>query len=142
MKIISPDPEMAQHSEFAPGTVPHMYLYNSDNCHYDLLVEDDSRLAILGFISMGDKKEAEVKEAEVKDLEVKEEDVQELEVKEAEVQEMDNNRLKKETPDDEWTTVNHSRRNAGAAAGGPPGVREVRKVQVANKDYKCPKCSF
>ena len=36
-KTIHPDPIMAPKSEFAPGTVPHMYLYNSDSTHYDLL---------------------------------------------------------------------------------------------------------
>ena len=38
--IISPDPDMTQYSEFAEGTVPPMYLYNSDNTHFDLLIED------------------------------------------------------------------------------------------------------
>ena len=38
-----------------------MFLYNSDNCHYDLLVEENSRLAILGLITM---EEEEVKAVE------------------------------------------------------------------------------
>ena len=37
--------------------VPHMYLYNSDNCHYDLMVEEKRRLVILGLITI---KEEEV----------------------------------------------------------------------------------
>ena len=32
-KTVCPDPVMAKHSDFAPGTVPDMYLYNSDDCH-------------------------------------------------------------------------------------------------------------
>ena len=32
-----------------------MYLYNSDNCHYDLLVDENSRLAILGLIDIGEE---------------------------------------------------------------------------------------
>ena len=47
-----PDPEMSQYADFPPGAVPDMYLYNSDNCHFDLLVADNSRLAVLGLISM------------------------------------------------------------------------------------------
>ena len=61
-KNISPDPEMAPFSEFAEGTIPHMFLYNSDNTHYDLLVEDNSRLAVLGLISMEDNIMEEKKE--------------------------------------------------------------------------------
>ena len=56
---IFPDPEMAGYSEFNPGTVPDMLLYNSDNNHYDLLVEDSSRLAVLGLITLGTEKEYE-----------------------------------------------------------------------------------
>ena len=53
---------MGRFSEFPPGTVPDMLLYNSDNCHYDLLVEDHSRLAVMGLISFGqDKKTEEIK---------------------------------------------------------------------------------
>ena len=56
-RTIFPDPKMAASSEFAPGTVPDMFLYNSANSHYNLLVEDNSRLAVLGLISMGEVKE-------------------------------------------------------------------------------------
>ena len=49
---VCPDPEMTQYADFPPGAVPDMYLYNSDNCHFDLLVADNSRLAVLGLISM------------------------------------------------------------------------------------------
>ena len=63
-KTVSPDPKMAQFSDFPPGTVPDMYLYNSDNCHFDLLVADNSRVAVLGLISM-DRVETNIKEKEV-----------------------------------------------------------------------------
>ena len=48
---------MSGFSEFNPGTVPDMLLYHSDNNHYDLLVEDNSRLAVLGLIYLGEEKE-------------------------------------------------------------------------------------
>ena len=53
---------MAPHSEFRTGTVPEMYLYNSDSTHFDLLVENNSRLAVLGFISVGKEKEVDMRE--------------------------------------------------------------------------------
>ena len=59
---VFPDPEMSKSSEFDQGIVPDMLLYNSDNTHYDLLVPDNSRLAVLGFISMGEDKEIKVTE--------------------------------------------------------------------------------
>ena len=74
---ISPDPDMTQYSEFAQGTVPEMYLYNSDNTHFDLLIEDNSRLAVMGLISMGE--EQVVKEVKEVDKEVQEKEVQEKE---------------------------------------------------------------
>ena len=61
-KTITPDPEMAPYSEFCTGTVPEMYLYNSDSTHFDLLVQNNSRLAVLGFISVGNEKKVERKE--------------------------------------------------------------------------------
>ena len=56
---ICPDPDMARFSDFPPGTVPDMLLYNSENCHYDLLVEDHSKLAVMGLISLGEEKKFE-----------------------------------------------------------------------------------
>ena len=67
-RTVFPDPDMAKLSDFAPGTVPDMYLYNSDNCHYDLLVEDNSRLAVLGLVTLGEGKEVEEKEAAMKKM--------------------------------------------------------------------------
>ena len=61
---VSPDPDMAPYSEFRPGTVPEMYLYNSDSTHFDLLVENNSRLSVLGFISIREESEVRVKETE------------------------------------------------------------------------------
>ena len=43
-----------------------MYLYSSDNCDFDLLVADNSRLAVLGLISM--EKEAVVDQVKEKEL--------------------------------------------------------------------------
>ena len=57
---------MARFSDFAPGSVPDMFLYNSDNSHYNLLVEDQSRLAVLGLITLEGEKEIEVIKEDVK----------------------------------------------------------------------------
>ena len=114
---------MAPFSEFAEGTIPHMFLYNSDNTHYDLLVEDNSRLAVLGLISMEDnimeEKKEMVKDMEEKDVQVKE--VQDKVVEddkahdqEARNQEVDTNKANK------WKTVQ--------------GVKSVRKNVSPVKD--------
>ena len=69
-----PCPDMVDYSEFTQGTVPDMYLYNSDNCHYDLLVEESSRLAVFGLIDMGTvKKSKELEDKEKEDRSNKEE---------------------------------------------------------------------
>ena len=60
---VGPDPEMVQTSEIKYGKwVPDMALYHSEETHFDLLVKDDSRLALLGLLagnahesSVGDK---------------------------------------------------------------------------------------
>ena len=57
---------MKESSEFSPGTVSDMYLYNNDNCHYDLLVEESSRLAVFGLISIPKEEEEKKGEVEVK----------------------------------------------------------------------------
>ena len=75
-KTIYPDPEMSAQSEFSPGTVPHMSMYNSDNCHYDLLVETNSRLAVLGFISIGEEKELDKSKTEVNKDKIKEKEIE------------------------------------------------------------------
>ena len=49
-KEVSPDPQMAATAHFPKGWVPDLYLYNSDQSHYDLLVAEDHRLALLGLI--------------------------------------------------------------------------------------------
>ena len=66
-----------------------MLLYNSDNTHYDLLVPDNSRLAVLGFIAMGEYREVkEVQKVQEKE-EQKVQEKQVLEFQEKEVQEVD-----------------------------------------------------
>ena len=102
-KVIHPDPVMACHSEFAQGTVPNMYLYNSDNTHYDLLVEDNSRLAVLGLISMGEEKEFEGKEFEEKKL-------PENQIQEKEFQEnFEDNQHGGGKEGEQWKTVKHGK---------------------------------
>ena len=43
---ITPDPAIVK--DDAPNYVPDMNLYHSFDSHYDLLVKDDSRVAVLG----------------------------------------------------------------------------------------------
>ena len=97
-KVVHPDRVMAGHCEFAPGTVPDMYLYNSDNTHYDLLVLDNSRLAVLGLISMEKDK---LQEKVVQEKGIQEKGFQEIEDKNVEV---------KQTKD-EWKTVKNGKKN-------------------------------
>ena len=56
---VSPDPEMASTAHFPKGWVPDMYLYHGFQSHYDLLVAESHRIALLGLV--GATKEAEVK---------------------------------------------------------------------------------
>ena len=49
---ISPDPMMVSGADVNLGKwIPDMFLYHSSQCHYDLLVKDDSRLALLGVLA-------------------------------------------------------------------------------------------
>ena len=51
-KQVCPDPVMAADAEAKLGKfIPDIALYNSYNNHYDLLVKEDSRLALLGFLA-------------------------------------------------------------------------------------------
>ena len=79
---------MAQTREFALGTVPDMYRYNSDNCHYDLLVDDNSRLAVLGLMTMEEEHDLKVKHSEEKG-------------------ESESVKLSESDIDSQWKTVNH-----------------------------------
>ena len=49
---VNPDPEFVSDADAKFGKwAPDMALYHSDNTHYDLLVKDDSRLALLGLLA-------------------------------------------------------------------------------------------
>ena len=49
---VSPDPEMSKEAEFKFGKcIPDMAVYHKDETHFDLLVRDDSRLALLGLLA-------------------------------------------------------------------------------------------
>ena len=51
-KEITPDPEMVSITQAKYGKwIPDMALYNQDQTHYDLLVKDDSRIALLGLLA-------------------------------------------------------------------------------------------
>ena len=103
-KTIHPNPIMAPKSEFATGTVHHMYLYNSDSTHYDLLVEDNSRLAVLGLISMEEDKvfqENKPEETVLKEKTTEIEEGKDMEEKHGEGQRTEY----------QWTTVQNFRKN-------------------------------
>ena len=64
---VNPDPTFVSDADAKFGKwTPDMALYHSDNTHYDLLVKDDSRLALLGLL------------AGMKDNKVIEEDIKEI----------------------------------------------------------------
>ena len=68
---VSPDPEMASTAHFPRGWVPDMYLYHGFQSHYDLLVAENHRIALLGLV--GTTKEAEAKNENVDNNKLKEE---------------------------------------------------------------------
>ena len=76
---VVPDPEMVESSEFSPGTVPDMFLYNSDNNHFDLLVEDISRLAVSGLITMSEERKDPI-EKDVTNKDIVEKDMTQKDV--------------------------------------------------------------
>ena len=83
-RVVMPDPEMSRHAEFKLGKcVPDMALYHNDESHFDLLVKDDSRLALLGLLAGTGVEDPEI-------------------VKEG---------VKISESNDEWTKVNYKRRN-------------------------------
>ena len=41
-RTICPDPGLVSQAEYSPGTIPDMYLYNKYNCHFDLLISDQT----------------------------------------------------------------------------------------------------
>ena len=45
---INPDPEMSSAALFPKGLIPDMFLYNSDQSHFDLLVSEEHQLFSLG----------------------------------------------------------------------------------------------
>ena len=124
---------MARYSDFSSGTVPDMLLYNSDNCHFDLLVEDNSRLAVFGLISMGEENQKGLREKEVRDRESREKEVMDKEVKHREMKEKEVSRSfvdfqqPENQVDNQWTTVKHSR-------NGSKSVRIVEKDSTTQID--------
>ena len=63
--LVRPEPEMAKHAEIKFGKfIPDMALYHNNETHFDLLVSDDSRLALLGLLAGIGNEEEDVKNAE------------------------------------------------------------------------------
>ena len=112
---VFPDPNMTKYSEFMPGTVPDMLLYNCDNVHYDLLVEDNSRLAVLGLISMEEGKELDKKEVEVNEAEV------ETEVK------------NKKQSEEQWKTVNYKKANKSVISVENSQASQASEEEIMSK---------
>ena len=160
---IFPDPEMAQYSEFDSGTVPDILLYNSDNNHYDLLVEDNSRLAVLGLIFIGDEKEAE------KEVAQKEETQKKVVQKKVAQKEVAQKELDKEKPtsggdqhgwkgagdinEEQWKTVSNSRKKPIPTPLGPSeGENKAKNLKgqggsqsnapSKEKTNNCNQCNF
>ena len=156
---IFPDPEMAQYSKFGQGTLPDMLLYNSDSTHYDLLVKDNSRLAVLGLISISEEKEAEkevaLKEVAQKEVALKAVVQKEVAPKEVAHKEVAKEELDKEKPtsgvkgdrnEEQWKTVNNSRKktvprskNSKAPGGDLTSAPSKEKACDTNK---CKECNF
>ena len=52
---VGPDPDMSSAAELKGNLVPDLFLYNSKNTNYDLLVKDGSRLDEMGLIGKATK---------------------------------------------------------------------------------------
>ena len=50
--VTSPDPLLSSFNPIIPGEVMDLVLYQEDEAHYDLLVREDSRLAVKGTVPM------------------------------------------------------------------------------------------
>ena len=48
--VTSPDPILVLMTYMLPGEIPNMVLYQEDECHYDLMTLDNSRLAVQGTV--------------------------------------------------------------------------------------------
>jgi hypothetical protein len=46
---VGPDASMQSTAEVSSGIVPDLFLYHSHDCHYDLLIKEDSRIVTHGF---------------------------------------------------------------------------------------------
>ena len=147
---IFPDQKMSGFSEFNPGTVPDMLLYHSDNNHYDLLVEDNSRLAVLGFISLDDKKEFQ-KEV-VQKVAQKEVNQKELGQKELHRESTSGGDQLGESREEQWKTVTKSRRKSAPNLPSPSlETKSTKEAQEVEEDppkkkecavYNCQECDF
>ena len=127
-KTVSPDPDMARYSDFSSGTVPDMLLYNSDNTHYDLLVQDHSRLAVLGLISM----EEEKKVIDKKDMEGSRVEQNEWTFHPADKEDQGEGKEKKE----QWKTVETSKRLANKVVFAPQKTTLIpdKDIVILNKN--------
>ena len=57
---VNPDPAMSSTALFPKGLIPDMFLYNSDQSHFDLLVSHEHQLVTLGLIDEKPKQNVEL----------------------------------------------------------------------------------
>ena len=105
MEPILPQPEVAHFAEYKPGHFPPMQLYHSTETHFDLLVPDNSRLALNGLLATAPK-------ASCDQMPLKEQEVLEVSTKEQEVQvvgpikpHVSASEVLVKASDDEWKTI-------------------------------------
>ena len=65
--VTSPDPILVPMTYMLPGEIPDMVLYQEDECHYDLMTLENSRLAVQGTVPM--KLQVMLPNPEVMDME-------------------------------------------------------------------------
>ena len=150
---ICPDPLLVAESEERLGKwVPDMVLYHSSGVHYDLLVKDDSRLALLGLMAGSvapnegaevsdenpDKKWMHVKNANKKRNNSKKDTCNENKNEEKLLEETEDNNAASKDLEDELTLVGS--KNDGFRRTGPQEKPEC--ADKKDKVHKCSECLF
>ena len=118
---VHPDPDMTSSSaeQDLGKVVPDMFLYHSNETHYDLLVRNDSRLAALGPLAgvvLDNEKEDQV--ASMKDLEVETEPE------------------KPKVSSEEWETVNRIKKNRNQPQTERKNDEILLQEEVVDSDVK------
>ena len=143
---VKPDPEFVADAEMKFGKwIPDMALYHSDDTHYDLLVKDDSRLALLGILAGADE---EGEDVALKDMEGGLNDWQKVEKKNRGMKEknvMDEELLSEDVIiDDSMNDLAEERvliknKNSGNTRTSPQ--EDSEKVPNTKALFPCKKCN-